>query len=78
MHGNVEVKHTGGEPVLGLLPTIFVFDNDIGGNLEVKNNNVNSINIFDNKIHGNLKLNRNVFNFGTISNNLTDVKKTHK
>ena len=78
VHGDVEVTHTGGEAVLGLLPTIFVFDNSIGGDLEVKNNNVNSINIFDNVIGGKFELKRNTSNFSNISNNVTRAKKSCK
>ncbi len=76
--GDVEVTHTGGEAVLGLLPTIFVIDNWIGRDLEVRNNNVRSINVIDNRIHGKLELRNNVADFSTISNNLTHVKKPKK
>jgi hypothetical protein len=76
--GSVEITHTGGAPVFGLLPSISVFDNSIGGNLKVKKNNVNSISISDNKIGGNLELSRNVSNFSFYSNKLTHVKKSCK
>lgn len=76
--GDVEIKHTGGASVLELLPSIFVFDNSIGGNLSVKNNNVNSINILNNRIRGKLQLSRNVAKIFNESGNVTHVKKAGK
>lgn len=59
--GNVDLKRTSGPgTVFGLLPAIFIFQNDISGNVKISRSDVNSINVFSNQIAGKLDLDRNI------------------
>ena len=71
--GNVQIKKTGGDPVLGLLPLISIINSDIGGNVSITNNNVNGITVTGNDIGGKLEVRRNQANSITVSGNRTNL-----
>ncbi len=57
--GDVSIKRTGGDAVLGILPLISIQSCEIHGDVKVTNNNVNSITISNNLIGGKLQVKNN-------------------
>jgi hypothetical protein len=71
IEGNFEVKNTGGEGPFGLLPAIDLLGSEVGGNVDIKDNDVHVIGIENNSIEGNVQVRRNQTTLGTtIANNI--------
>ena len=60
VEGNVQIKRTGGAPVFGLLPSVDLLSCDVGGNVQIQDNEVNFIDLEGNDIGGNLELKKNL------------------
>lgn len=75
LRGDVNIKRTGGDPVLGLFPLISIMISDIHGDVKVINNDVNSITITDNLIGGKLLVKGNRYNAINVSGNQTNLNR---
>lgn len=73
--GNVQIKRTGGDPVIGLFPLISILNCDIGGNVTIMNNDVNGIAVTGNDIGGKLDIRRNHANSTNVSGNRTNLNR---
>ncbi len=73
--GDVQIKRTGGQAVLGLLPAISIIQSDIYGDVKITNNRVNSITVTENLIGGKLQIQNNRSTFTNISNNSVNLNR---
>lgn len=73
--GDVQIKRTGGDAVLGILPMISILSSDIYGDVKITNNRVNSITVSGNRIGGELQVRNNQSLSTGISGNQTKLNR---